>query len=127
MFYIFLHYFFLFFLVNRFGEVAQLIRSNYSENEINHNDKHSDNIASGKWKKCVKLKESLVDVTTQDEYTNFDFQPSWLRTKEYWNSAFEQRYDEQRKNNTRPNLKVSETILMKHWNEVCKKIKNIFF
>lgn len=105
-------------IANRFGEVAQLIRLNYSENEINHNEKHSGGgggASSGKWKKCSVLKEAPVDVTTQDEYTKFDFQPNWLRTKEYWNAEFEQRYEELKRNATRPNLKVSASISPTEW------------
>lgn len=88
--------------------MAQLIKLNYSDNEISREHQHIENepTKGNLWKRCVELKEALVDITTTDEYSRFDFQPNWLRSKEYWDNSFEQRYEELMKNTSKPNLKV---------------------
>ncbi|XP_058974051.1 alpha-mannosidase 2 [Musca domestica] len=56
--------------------------------------------------KCYILEESDTNITAQDEYAKFDFQPEWVRTKEYWDRGFEERFEAQKKDKQRPPLKV---------------------
>lgn len=56
--------------------------------------------------KCYVLKQQETNITAFDEYSRFDFQPEWIRTKEYWDKTFEERYEQQKKDNIRPPLKV---------------------
>ncbi|XP_035436664.2 alpha-mannosidase 2 [Spodoptera frugiperda] len=55
---------------------------------------------------CPALKESEADIDTVAIYPTFDFQPSWLRTKEFWDKSFEDRYERIHNDTTRPRLKV---------------------
>ncbi|XP_026318156.1 alpha-mannosidase 2x isoform X3 [Hyposmocoma kahamanoa] len=55
---------------------------------------------------CPLLKESAADIDTVSTYPSFDFQPSWLRTKEFWDKSFEDRYEKYRNDSRRPMLKV---------------------
>ncbi|KAM7362836.1 alpha-Mannosidase class II b isoform 1-T2 [Cochliomyia hominivorax] len=56
--------------------------------------------------KCYILDESDTNITAQEEYAKFDFQPEWIRTKEYWDRGFEERFEAQKKDKQRPPLKV---------------------
>ncbi|XP_076235617.1 alpha-Mannosidase class II b [Calliopsis andreniformis] len=60
---------------------------------------------------CPIIVPRNVDIDTQQEFEKFDFQPSWMRSREYWDDSFEARYAELRKDPTRPPLKV---ILVPH-------------
>ncbi|XP_063546367.1 alpha-mannosidase 2 [Cydia strobilella] len=55
---------------------------------------------------CPVLRESAVDIDTVAVYPSFEFQPSWMRTKEFWDRTFEERYDKIRNDSRRPKLKV---------------------
>lgn len=61
---------------------------------------------SAKWDECAALEETPTDITTGDEYGNFDFQPEWMKTKEYWDKDFESRYEKLQKDPNRPPLKI---------------------
>ncbi|XP_055623115.1 alpha-mannosidase 2 [Toxorhynchites rutilus septentrionalis] len=61
---------------------------------------------STKWDECAALEEAPTDITTGDEYGNFDFQPEWMKTKEYWDKDFENRYEKLQKDPSRPPLKI---------------------
>ncbi|XP_055588415.1 alpha-mannosidase 2 [Uranotaenia lowii] len=61
---------------------------------------------SAKWDECVALEETPTEITTGDEYGNFDFQPEWMKTKEYWDKDFETRYEQLQKDPKRPPLKI---------------------
>uniref|UniRef100_A0A336MSP4 Alpha-mannosidase n=1 Tax=Culicoides sonorensis TaxID=179676 RepID=A0A336MSP4_CULSO len=58
------------------------------------------------WGKCYPLDESLTQITTSDELANFDFQPEWMKTKEYWDNDFETRHESQKKDPERQPLKI---------------------
>ncbi|XP_008550659.1 alpha-mannosidase 2 [Microplitis demolitor] len=60
---------------------------------------------------CPLTQPRNADIDTLTEFAKFDFQPSWMRSREYWDDSFEARYAELRKDPTRPPLKV---ILMPH-------------
>ncbi|XP_055848547.1 alpha-mannosidase 2 isoform X2 [Episyrphus balteatus] len=63
--------------------------------------------SSSSWaNKCYTLKEQETNITAYNEYSQFDFQPEWIRTKEYWDKTFEERYEQQKKDHSRPPLKV---------------------
>lgn len=55
---------------------------------------------------CPVLKESDADIDTMSLYPSFEFQPSWLRTKEFWDRTFEERYEKIKNDSRRPRLKV---------------------
>lgn len=40
----------------------------------------------------------------------FYFQPSWLRTKEFWDKSFEDRYEKIHNDTRRPRLKVGKNL-----------------
>ncbi|XP_072931215.1 alpha-mannosidase 2 [Epargyreus clarus] len=55
---------------------------------------------------CPVIKENIVDIDTAVIYSAFEFQPSWLRSKEFWDKSFEDRYERLRNDSSRPRLKV---------------------
>lgn len=55
---------------------------------------------------CMQLKETKADITTMDEYLKFDFQPNWMKNKEYWDASFEERYERHMRNEHRLPLRV---------------------
>ncbi|XP_026463668.1 alpha-mannosidase 2-like [Ctenocephalides felis] len=55
--------------------------------------------------------QSQADVDTSIVYQKFDFQPAWMKTKEYWDDTFERRYSKIKQDPNRPHLKV---ILVPH-------------
>ncbi|KAI5636971.1 alpha mannosidase middle domain-containing protein [Phthorimaea operculella] len=55
---------------------------------------------------CPALRQSTADVDTVSVYPTFEFQPSWMRTKEFWDKTFEERYELNRNDPQRPKLKV---------------------
>uniref|UniRef100_A0A8W7PLB1 Alpha-mannosidase n=1 Tax=Anopheles coluzzii TaxID=1518534 RepID=A0A8W7PLB1_ANOCL len=59
-----------------------------------------------RWDECSMLEEATTDITTVDEYGKFDFQPEWMKTKEYWDKDFETRYENLQKDPKRPPLKI---------------------
>ncbi|XP_049532049.1 alpha-mannosidase 2-like [Anopheles darlingi] len=61
---------------------------------------------SSRWDECSVLEESPTDISTVDEYGKFDFQPEWMKTKEYWDKDFESRYEKLQKDPKRPPLKI---------------------
>lgn len=56
--------------------------------------------------KCPRLVSADVDISTLDVYKDFEFQPMWMRSKEYWDKTFEDRYERQKMDPERPPLKV---------------------
>lgn len=84
-----------------------------SENEsgrlISRKNKKSFDIAdddSGAWGECVALREAEADINTKEVFSKFEFEPDWMKTKEYWDDEFETRYERQMKDPERPPLKV---------------------
>lgn len=73
-------------LVHRTDNSAALIGdNNVDDNELSKDNSNDDAALSSdsegrqkRWKKCVALKESASDITTQEEYYKFDFQVSVL-------------------------------------------------
>ncbi|CAH2035422.1 unnamed protein product, partial [Iphiclides podalirius] len=59
-----------------------------------------------KHEQCPVIKEGVADIDTVSIFPSFDFQPSWLRTKEFWDRSFEERYENIRNDTRRPRLKV---------------------
>ncbi|CAG9768680.1 unnamed protein product [Ceutorhynchus assimilis] len=55
---------------------------------------------------CPKLIAADADISTLDVFKEFEFQPSWMRSKEYWDKTFEDRYERQKMDPERPHLKV---------------------
>lgn len=86
-------------LVNLDGDQLRDSNEDISDdsNSLNDNDEQQ----------CVQLKEATVDITTLEEYQKFDFQPNWMKNKEYWDAALEDRYEQHMKNVQRPPLRVS--------------------
>ncbi|XP_044752523.1 alpha-mannosidase 2 [Coccinella septempunctata] len=55
---------------------------------------------------CPKLSQAEADVNTVEVFKDFEFQPSWMKTKEYWDKSFDDRYERQKMDPERPPLKV---------------------
>ncbi|KAJ8920908.1 hypothetical protein NQ315_015701 [Exocentrus adspersus] len=55
---------------------------------------------------CPKLAAAETDISTVDVFKDFEFQPSWMKSKEYWDKTFEDRYERQKMDPERPPLKV---------------------
>ncbi|XP_015513287.2 alpha-mannosidase 2 [Neodiprion lecontei] len=55
---------------------------------------------------CPVIVPKETDIDTQDIFKKFDFQPSWMRSREYWDDGFEERYAKLMKDDHRPPLKV---------------------
>ncbi|XP_039763232.1 alpha-mannosidase 2 [Pararge aegeria] len=55
---------------------------------------------------CPVVLDIEADIDTKTIYPSFDFQPSWLRSKEFWDKKFEDRYEQLQEDNQRPRLKV---------------------
>lgn len=70
----------------------------YLQEPIRHKKIHEE--------QCPVVKESKADIDTMKIFPQFDFQPSWLRTKEFWDKKFEDRYEMLHMDNKRPELKV---------------------
>lgn len=101
----------------RVPEAAQLIKDNDSINSISKESRDGKQVDdNNKWKKCIQLRETPTDITTMDEYKKFDFQPTWLRNKEFWDNSFEARFEQFKKNTTKPNLKVWIAVDQPHGN-----------
>ncbi|XP_031624640.1 alpha-mannosidase 2 [Contarinia nasturtii] len=99
-------------LLKRRTENAALIVDNNLDDDVGrrniketHSKPSANDVTNHGWRKCVALKESDSDITTQEEFYKFDFQPNWLRNKEFWDMSFETRY-EALKRTDRPNLRV---------------------
>ncbi|KAH8336283.1 hypothetical protein KR074_007190 [Drosophila pseudoananassae] len=56
--------------------------------------------------KCYELLQSDTNITAREEHSKFDFQPEWMRSKEYWDRGFEERFEAQKKDKQRPPLKI---------------------
>ncbi|XP_049886322.1 alpha-mannosidase 2 isoform X2 [Pectinophora gossypiella] len=56
--------------------------------------------------KCPALRDSAADIDTVQVYPSFEFQPGWVRTKEFWDRSFEERFEKIRNDTRRPRLKV---------------------
>ncbi|KAL3281492.1 hypothetical protein HHI36_004699 [Cryptolaemus montrouzieri] len=55
---------------------------------------------------CPNLSQAEADINTMDVFKDFEFQPSWMKTKEYWDKSFDDRYERQKMDTERPPLKV---------------------
>ncbi|XP_056646143.1 alpha-mannosidase 2 [Diorhabda sublineata] len=64
------------------------------------------NVRDKVYEVCPKLSAAEADVNTVDIFKDFDFQPSWMKNKEYWDKTFEDRYERQKMDPERPPLKV---------------------
>ncbi|KAK9758992.1 Glycosyl hydrolases family 38 N-terminal domain [Popillia japonica] len=66
----------------------------------------SENAPTRKLGACLNLIPSEADINTVDVFRDFEFQPTWMRSKEYWDKSFEDRYERQKMDPERPPLKV---------------------
>lgn len=55
---------------------------------------------------CAALVQAEADVNTLDVFKEFEFQPTWMKSKEYWDKYLEDRYERQKMDAERPPLKV---------------------
>ncbi|EDV43537.1 uncharacterized protein Dana_GF18544, isoform B [Drosophila ananassae] len=66
-----------------------------------------DDFTNRQWgNKCYELLQSDTNITAREEHSKFDFQPEWMRSKEYWDRGFEERFEAQKKDKQRPPLKI---------------------
>ncbi|XP_057379227.1 alpha-mannosidase 2-like [Daphnia carinata] len=55
---------------------------------------------------CRSVTASRADIDTMDVYPTLNFQPEYMRRRDFWDSSLEKRYNEYKKDKTRPALKV---------------------
>lgn len=55
---------------------------------------------------CPVLDAANVDIDTVEVFKDFEFQPTWLKSKEYWDKMFEDRFERQKLDPSRLPLKV---------------------
>ncbi|XP_045510429.1 alpha-mannosidase 2 [Colias croceus] len=81
-----------------------------SNNNINSDNsvslKHVREPQSVKLEQCPVVRSSQAEIDTVSIFPTFDFQPNWLRTKEFWDRTFEERYEKIKNDSRRPRLKV---------------------
>ncbi|KAF2363184.1 hypothetical protein FHG87_006059 [Trinorchestia longiramus] len=41
---------------------------------------------------CPALRTPVTDINSVSQFPNFEFQPAWMRGREYWDTNFEKRY-----------------------------------
>ena len=75
-------------------------RSNFESSE---EIEDHDNI---NWGECTVLEETSADINTQEVFSKFEFEPDWMKTKEYWDKDFETKYEKLMADPHRPPLKV---------------------
>ncbi|XP_060518820.1 alpha-mannosidase 2 [Cylas formicarius] len=96
------------------SDVQRNLRQTPSENDAIQKDAQASGL---KWpvrqifrkrnlEKCPRLVSAEADISTLEIFKDFDFQPSWMRSKEYWDKIFEDRYERQKMDPERPPLKV---------------------
>ncbi|XP_069958333.1 alpha-mannosidase 2 [Cherax quadricarinatus] len=56
---------------------------------------------------CRAIMAPKTDVNTVDQFPKFEFQPAWMRGKEFWDTNFEKRYLKRRAKWKKLPLKVS--------------------
>lgn len=87
-----------------------------NDNDLNNGKKSklrvaADDLDEGEsgYNECSVLEEAKADINTKDVFAKFEFEPDWMKTKEYWDKDFEARYDKQMKDPHRQPLKVIVT------------------
>ncbi|XP_014258369.1 alpha-mannosidase 2 [Cimex lectularius] len=55
---------------------------------------------------CIRVQEATADIATGPNLAQFDFQPYWMKSREYWDAYFEKRYKESREGWPKLPLKV---------------------
>lgn len=56
------------------GETAALVSDSGESETGGYDGRYYDRSTRTTWNKCVQLKESMSDITTQEEFAKFDFQ-----------------------------------------------------
>ncbi|KAK2727272.1 alpha-mannosidase 2-like [Artemia franciscana] len=60
---------------------------------------------------CPTAKKASTNITTWEQFPKFNLHPAWIKSREFWDSTFEERYKKRRDNWKNLPLKV---ILMPH-------------
>ncbi|XP_075213020.1 alpha-Mannosidase class II b [Lycorma delicatula] len=55
---------------------------------------------------CPYIPIAPADVSTLEQFKNFDFQPYWMKSREYWDNKFEDRYKKRKQDWPKLPLKV---------------------
>lgn len=58
------------------------------------------------WEECSLLQEAHAEINTKEVFSKFEFEPDWMKTKEYWDKDFESRYEKLMNDPHRQPLKV---------------------
>ncbi|XP_033166690.1 alpha-mannosidase 2 isoform X1 [Drosophila mauritiana] len=78
-----------------------------AQTSVSPEEQSEEQYANSNWgDKCYELIQSNTNITASEEHSKFDFQPEWMRSKEYWDRGFEERFDAQKKDKQRPPLKI---------------------
>ncbi|XP_017770646.1 PREDICTED: alpha-mannosidase 2 [Nicrophorus vespilloides] len=89
----------------RSQEAAALVGEGVGKEESRSED-GSKRKTSRQFETCPTLAPAEVDVNTVDVFKDFEFQPTWMKMKEYWDKPFEDRFERQKMDPERPPLKV---------------------
>lgn len=84
------------------------VKKSAKQNSLS-DDFEGDEEEGGDWGECSALEEAHGDINTKDVFGKFEFEPDWMKTKEYWDKDFEARYDKLMKDPQRLPLKVIVT------------------
>lgn len=87
--------------VNILKSSKKSAKKSFSE-DLNENDE-------GGYDECSVLEEATADINTKNVFSKFEFEPDWMKTKEYWDKDFEARYEKLMKDPHRAPLKVIVT------------------
>jgi len=78
-------------------------RKPFSES-LNEDDDDDDDEQN--WHECSALEQASADINTKEEFSKFEFEPTWMKTKEYWDKDFETRYEKLMNDAHRPPVKI---------------------
>ena len=88
------------------SEIRKTKKQAKDENEPNNNNDDDDEDNSSAWEECTLLEEARADINTKETFSKFEFEPDWIKTKEYWDKDFEARYEKLMSDPHRQPLKV---------------------
>lgn len=95
----------------RFNIKNQTNWNNWLNSDSHKSTKRKDEIDSDDdnaiaWEECSLLEEAHADINTKEVFSKFEFEPDWMKTKEYWDKDFETRYEKLMSDPHRQPLKV---------------------
>ncbi|XKL67763.1 hypothetical protein PGB90_003254 [Kerria lacca] len=78
-------------------------RSKFLQNE---NEQWSETNGEITANTCPVVLEAKTNIDTVQQFSKFEFQPFWLKSREYWDESFEERYNQNKRKWPRLPLKI---------------------